>query len=106
MSNTKKIRKRGAPKAADIEQRKERRIAIEKTSDLLTMVWCMVLHDKRGYRKSRLEDCLQEVTNLADSIRQGYCTVKDLQKTLEEETGIDCSKFRRKKKAEKQQALR
>lgn len=93
MSNTKKIRKRGAPKAADIEQRKERRIAIEKTSDLLTMIWCMVLHDKRGYGKGRLEDCLREVTNLADSIRRGYCSVSDLRETLEAETGIDFSRF-------------
>lgn len=93
MSNTRKRKNPDKKHQQAILMKARERMSIEKTSDLLTMIWCMVLHDKRGYGKGRLEDCLQEVTNLADSIRRGYCTVKDLQKTLEEETGIDFSKF-------------
>lgn len=48
----------------------------------------MVLRDKYGYGAKRLEDFIENVADMLDSYNRGYLDLDDIEKTLEEETGI------------------
>lgn len=48
----------------------------------------MVLHDKYGFGTVRLERFIDEHKKLLDAYNAGYLDVKDIENTLEEETGI------------------
>ena len=90
MSN--KIKRKNKDAKAIKEQRIKRE-SVYQTSDLIVAVSTMVLHDKFGFGKIRLERYLVELYNLMDSVRKGYCSISDLFLTLKQETGIDFSKF-------------
>lgn len=47
----------------------------------------IVLRDKFGFGKVRLERFVDELCDVQDSFNQGYVTLEDLHKTLYEETG-------------------
>lgn len=49
----------------------------------------MVLRDKYGYGAKRLEDFIENVADMLDSYNRGYLDLDDIEKTLEEETGIE-----------------
>lgn len=61
---------------------------VEIAFKLILSIPVMVLKDKFGYGKKRLERFINEVLNLYDSYNKGYVELEDLFKTLEEETGI------------------
>ncbi len=48
----------------------------------------MVLRDKYGYGAKRLEEFIDNVADMLDSYNKGYLDLDDIEKTLEEETGI------------------
>ena len=48
----------------------------------------MVLRDKNGYGAQRLERFIDDVADMLDSYNKGYLDLDDIEKTLEEETGI------------------
>lgn len=51
-------------------------------------IFFTVMRDKEGYGIKRLVRLWERVNELSDSITQGYVSVEDLRKTLEDETGI------------------
>lgn len=48
----------------------------------------MVLRDKFGFGAKRLEDFIDEVYEMYDSIENDYLDIDDIIQTIEEETGI------------------
>ncbi len=52
-------------------------------------IFFSALRDKEGFGPNRLRRVLDTMNNYADSIRNGYLTIQDLQDTLREETGIE-----------------
>lgn len=48
----------------------------------------MVLRDKYGYGAKRLEEFIDNVADMLDSYNRGYLDLDDIEKTLEDETGI------------------
>ena len=48
----------------------------------------MVLRDKNGFGAKRLERFIEDVADMLDSYNRGYLNLDDIEKTLEEETGI------------------
>lgn len=48
----------------------------------------LCLHDKLGFGKIRAQRFMKDVEELFDSINQGYLTLEDVLKTVEEELGI------------------
>lgn len=48
----------------------------------------MVLRDHYGFGAKRLEDYIDYVADMLDSYNKGYLNLDDIEKTLEEETGI------------------
>lgn len=48
----------------------------------------MVLRDKHGFGKKRLENFIEDSIELLDSFDKGYITFDDLQDTIYEETGV------------------
>lgn len=49
----------------------------------------MVLRDKYGFGKTRLERFTDQVLELYDSFGRGYITLQDVLDTIQEETGVD-----------------
>lgn len=64
-----------------------------KITDLLCVSACMVLHDKFGFGKERLDRFMRELMKTMESINQNYCSLPDLYETLTEETKIDFDKY-------------
>ena len=48
----------------------------------------MVLRDKYGFGRKRLEQFVDHVTELYDSFERGYITLEDLRDTIHAETGV------------------
>lgn len=48
----------------------------------------IVLRDKHGFGKKRLEKFISDAIDQFDSFDKGYLTLDDLQKTIFEETGV------------------
>lgn len=48
----------------------------------------MVLRDHYGFGAQRLERFIDDVADMLDSYNKGYLDLDDIEKTLEEETGI------------------
>lgn len=49
----------------------------------------MALRNKFDFGGARLERWIDEINELKDSYEKGYITVKNLQQTIKEETGIE-----------------
>ncbi len=47
-----------------------------------------VLRDKFGLEAEQLQKMWDEVEDLSDSVTQGYVSIADMMRTLEEEAGI------------------
>lgn len=54
----------------------------------------IVLHDKFGYGRKRLQRFGDELMNQYESFDEGYITLNDLLETIEEETGIKITEMR------------
>lgn len=53
------------------------------------VIFFSALRDKEGFGPQRLRRVLDAMNGYADSIRNGYITIQDLQTTLKEEAGIE-----------------
>lgn len=56
---------------------------------LMLSLPCMVMRDKHGYGKKRMEQYVDDILDYWDSFNKGYITFDDCVKCLEEETGIN-----------------
>lgn len=56
----------------------------------ITLASCvLVLHDKFGFGKKRLEKFVGEVADTFDSLNEGYINFEDIKATIYDELGID-----------------
>lgn len=56
----------------------------------ITLASCvLVLHDKFGFGKSRLEKFMGEVADTFDSLNESYINFEDIKTTIYDELGID-----------------
>lgn len=53
------------------------------------IIFFSALRDKEGFGPARLRRVLDAMNEYADSIRNGYITIQDLQTALREEAGIE-----------------
>ncbi len=84
---TKKVnpRRHPATQADIIRAKKETQINAVKAA------WAIMftaLRDKFGWDAEKLQKMWDEVEDLSDSVTQGYVSVADMMRTLEEEAGI------------------
>lgn len=63
--------------------------SIERATNLSIAVPLMVLRDEFGFGNKRLNQFFDSYLELYDSIDQNYLDIKDILKTLKEETGIE-----------------
>ena len=69
----------------------EERVRKESIRFALTMMLgfpIMVLRDKYGFGRARLEQFVDHVEYLYDSFERGYITLEDLRDTIHAETGV------------------
>ena len=59
-------------------------------------VTAMVLHDKYGYGKKRLNDVFDYIYDLFDSVYKDYCTVDEIKECLLAELGMDLTLLEKK----------
>lgn len=69
-----------------------KRQAQDEAINLAWAIFFSVMRDKEGYGPKRLRRLWDEVNYLSDSIVQGYVSVNDLFRALEEEAGITFGK--------------
>lgn len=78
-------------KVSDISKIKEN--AVNQAADtafvMMITIPLMVLRDKYGFGKKRLEVFSDYVLDLYESFDKGYITFDDLKETLKEEAGIE-----------------
>ena len=67
---------------------KAKKDAQSKAIDTAWAIFFTVMVDKEGYGKKRLNRIWKGVCDLSESISQGYVSVDDLMKVLEDEKGI------------------
>lgn len=54
----------------------------------MILIPLMVLRDHYGFGAKRLERFIDKVADMLDSYNKGYLDLDDIEKTIEEETGI------------------
>ena len=62
--------------------------ATEEAISVINLIPLMVLRDKFGFGKVRLERYLEHLNDTIDSFNKGYIDLVDVAKTLEEEVDI------------------
>lgn len=67
---------------------KGRKESIERASQLSMAVPIMVLRDEFGFGEKRIDKFIAAYIELYDSISEGYLDLKDIIKTINEETGV------------------
>ena len=63
--------------------------SIQRATNLSVAVPLMVLRDKFGFGEKRLNRFFEEYLEMYDSVDKNYLDIKDILKTLKEETGIE-----------------
>jgi len=88
-------KKKGASDAAILAQdRKDTKERVGKEATAyavrgLSAAFMVVLHDKFGFGRQRMQRVIQEVNSTFDSIVAGYISIEDVEQTVLEEFGID-----------------
>lgn len=67
---------------------KGRKESIERASQLSMAVPIMVLRDEFGFGEKRIDKFITEYIKLYEAIEEGYLDLKDIIKTINEETGV------------------
>lgn len=67
---------------------KGRKETIERASQLSMAVPIMVLRDEFGFGEKRIDKFIAAYIELYNSISEGYLDLKDIIKTINEETGV------------------
>ena len=62
--------------------------AVKTLIELTLGLPVMVMHDKRGWRKGRLEPLVDDILELYNSYENGYLTLEDVREALWEEANI------------------
>lgn len=77
-------------KAGDVEAIKKDAVnqATLQAFELMIGLPCLVLHDKWGYGKQRIERFVWQCIDMLNAFNDGYLTVEDIHKTLKEECGV------------------
>lgn len=57
--------------------------------DVYSMVALMVLWDKFDFKAEELADFTEKSLDMFDSVKEGYLSLDDIVKTLDEEAGLD-----------------
>lgn len=81
-------------KSSDVQKMKKEATqdAIDSAFLLMLGIPILVLRDKWGFGKIRLERFTDEILELYDSFNQGYLTLDDIHDVLFEEVGIKITK--------------
>lgn len=74
--------------AIDNIKRQAMNDSVSVATMLMLAIPCMVMRDKYGYGKKRLERFVDECLDLFDSYNKGYVSFEDLHNCLKEETGV------------------
>ena len=72
----------------DAIEERARREGYRFAAEMMLGFPIMVLRDKCGFGKVRLERFVDHVTELYDSFERGYITLEDLRDTIHAETGV------------------
>lgn len=91
--------KQGAPvkhepvinvKSSDLQQIKKQATseAVDTAFLLMLGLPLLVLRDKHGFGKVRLERFIDDVLELYDSFNKDYLTLEDIHQVIHEETGV------------------
>lgn len=84
----KKVNPRRRPATmADVDRAKAE--ATAASVGFMSAVVFTVLHDKEGYEAPELRRVIREISNLSESLSEGYVSVNDLLSTLLKETGVN-----------------
>lgn len=77
-------------KAGDVQAIKKDAVnrATLQAFELMIGLPCLVLHDKWGYGKQRIERFVWQCIDMLNAFNDGYLTVEDIHKTLKEECGV------------------
>lgn len=77
-------------KASDVQQMKDQATKKAANTGFLLMLGLpiLVLRDKWGFGKVRLERFIDQVIDMYEAFNEGYLTLDDIHKVIEEETGI------------------
>lgn len=94
-----RLQKKGLPvkkepvvniKYSDVQQMKDE--ATKKAADIAFLLMLglpvLVLRDKWGFGKVRLERFIDQVIEMYEAFDEGYLTLDDIHQAIEEETGI------------------
>lgn len=65
-----------------------RKESVEKASQYSMAVPIMVLRDEFGFGKQRIDKFINGFMKLYDAIQEGYLDIKDIVKTINEETNV------------------
>lgn len=65
----------------------------QEALDVVNMFPLLVLRDKFGFGKKRLERFTNEYLGVIHAYNEGYLNLTDVIKTIEKETGLDYSDF-------------
>lgn len=95
-----RLQKKGLPvkkepviniKASDVQQMKDE--AVKKAADIAFLLMLglpvLVLRDKWGFGKVRLERFIDQVIDMYEAFDEGYLTIDDIRQAIEEETGVE-----------------
>ena len=85
------MKKKTNPRRRPVSQADVDKAKREAQNQAINCAWAIfftVMRDKEGYGKERLKRVWREVNDLSDSITQGYVSIKDLMRTLDEEINI------------------
>lgn len=77
-------------KVGDVEAIKKDAVnqATLQAFELMIGLPCLVLHDKWGYGKQRIERFVWQCIDMLNAFNDGYLTVEDIHQTLKKECGV------------------
>lgn len=61
----------------------------DKALRVIAYVPLIVLHDKWGFGKKRLQDFMYEFAEQVECLKKGYVSLEDMINVIQEETGLD-----------------
>lgn len=71
-----------------VREHKQYQRGIDTATDGMIIMLLYVLADKHNFDDKQLEQALNDITYVADSVHKGYITLDDLKDTLKKEHGI------------------
>lgn len=66
---------------------------VRQAMNITTMLPMLVLRDKYGFGKKRMNDYLEHFLETEDAFYKDYITLQDIVNVMQDEIGIDLDKF-------------